>query len=164
MYKKHKRLITVLFVLIFILSLWLKADYSKIAEANISIMAIAIAVYTGATSVILGSPYATQMKAQPDKEIKTKTSLGVLASYLRTAGAFAIATIVVSTIYALNVGSKIIGLIPSGAMYWDILRTSIPQMASSFACGLFAINIVFMYLILIFLINSMTKYANYSSP
>lgn len=157
MYKRHKVLIVLLFIMVFCLSAIMKADYDLIAEQSISIMAIAIAVYIGATSVILGSPYATQMKAQPDKEIKTMTSLGVLASYLRTAGAFGIATIVVSTIYVLNVGSTIMGIIPSGTKYWDFLRTSIPQMASSFSCGLFAVNIVFMYLILIFLINSMTK-------
>lgn len=157
MYKRHKTFIVILYIVVFCLSAIMKADYNRIAEQSISIMAIAIAVYIGATSVILGSPFAAQMKAQPDKEIKTMTSLGVLASYLRTAGAFGITTIVVSTIYVLNTGSTIMGIIPSGSKYWNFIRTSIPQIASSISCGLFAVNIVFMYLILLFLINSMTK-------
>lgn len=157
MYKRHKVLIVLLFIVVFHLSEIMKANYDRIAEQSISIMAIAIAVYIGATSVILGSPYAAEMKAQPDKEIKTMTRLGVLASYLRTAGAFGIATIVVSTVYVLNVGSMIMEIFPPGVKYWDSLRVSIPQIVSSFSCSLFAINIVFLYLILIFLINSLTK-------
>ena len=62
-----------------------------------TVMAIAIAVYIGATSVILGSAYAEKMKSQVDPEIRTSSSLGVLASYLRTAGTFGIGTIVIST-------------------------------------------------------------------
>lgn len=157
MYKKHKRLIAVLFVLIFILSLWLKADYSKIAEANISIMAIAIAVYIGATSVLLGSPYAEKMKKQQDAEISLKTSLGVLASYLRWAGLFGITTIVVSTLYVLNIGSTIMDMIPDSSLLGDTFPQMVPQVLSAFSCSMFAVNLVFVYLILIFLINSMTK-------
>ena len=90
MYKRHKWLIAVIFVTVFIVAAFLKADYSEIAESSISVMAIAIAVYIGATSVILGSAYAEKMKSQVDPEIRTSSSLGVLASYLRTAGAFGI--------------------------------------------------------------------------
>ena len=50
MYKRHKWLIAVIFVTAFIVAAFLKADYSEIAESSISVMAIAIAVYIGATS------------------------------------------------------------------------------------------------------------------
>lgn len=71
MYKRHKRLITMIFVAVFIAASFLKMDYAGIAEIGISIMSIAIAVYIGATSVLLGSPYAEKMKSQVDSEINT---------------------------------------------------------------------------------------------
>ena len=106
MYKRHKWLIAAIFVAVFIVAAFLKADYSEIAESSISVMAIAIAVYIGATSVILGSAYAEKMKSQVDPEIRTSSSLGVLASYLRTAGAFGIGTIVISTMYSLGIDNQ----------------------------------------------------------
>ena len=144
MYKRHKWLIAVIFVTVFIVAAFLKADYSEIAESSISVMAIAIAVYIGATSVILGSAYAEKMKSQVDPEIRTSSSLGVLASYLRTAG-------------TLGIGNQQLMVLFSGNHYLEWIVESIHNVISSLACGLFAVNIVFMYLILVFLINSMTK-------
>ena len=157
MYKRHKWLIAVIFVTVFIVAAFLEADYSEIAESSISVMAIAIAVYIGATSVILGSAYAEKMKSQVDPEIRTSSSLGVLASYLRTAGTFGIGTIVISTMYSLGIGNQQLMALFSGNHHLEWIVESIHNVISSLACGLFAVNIVFMYLILVFLINSMTK-------
>ncbi len=157
MYKRHKILIIVLSIIVFFAASMLNADYSGIAEASISVMSIAIAVYIGAASVILGSSYAEKMKGQVDPEIKTKTSLGVLSSYLRIAGSFNVSTIVISTIYVLNLDNHFMNLFPERNSLCVYFRGVISQMISSFACCLFAVNIVFMYLILEFLINSMTK-------
>lgn len=157
MYKRHKRLIVVIFIAVLIAAIILSADYSKIAEASISVMSIAVAVYISATSVILGSTYAEKLKGQVDSKITTSTSLGVLATYLRNAGAFAVIMIVISTIYVLKIDTPrpIATLLTNNG--WHTIGTLILRVVSAISCGLFAVNIVFMYLILLFLINSMSK-------
>ena len=77
MYERHKHLIVIIFIAVLIAAIILSADYSKIAEASISVMSIAVAVYISATSVILGSTYAEKLKGQVDPKITTSTSLGV---------------------------------------------------------------------------------------
>ena len=80
MYKRHRIAGASIFVIILVVAFLLDADYSKISEAAISVVSIALAVYIGAASVILGSDFADKLKRQRDIEIKTKTGLGVLAS------------------------------------------------------------------------------------
>ena len=157
MYKRHTWLIVAIFTAIFIATIILSADYSEIAETSISIMSIAVAVYISATSVILGSTYAEKLEGQVDPEITTSTSLGVLATYLRSAGTFAVVMIVISTIYVLKIDTpKPIAILLTNNG-WHTIGTLILRVVSAISCGLFAVNIVFMYLILLFLINSMSK-------
>ena len=155
MYERHKRLIVIIFIAVLIAAIILNADYSKIAEASISV--IAVAVYISATSVILGSTYAEKLKGQVDSKITTSTSLGVLAAYLRNAGALAVIMIMISTLYVLKIGTpKPIAILLTNNG-WHTIGTLILRVVSAISCGLFAVNIVFMYLILLFLINSMSK-------
>ena len=157
MYERHKRLIVIIFIAVLIATIILNADYSKIAEASISVMSIAVAVYISATSVILGSTYAEKLKGQVDSKITTSTSLGVLAAYLRNAGALAVIMIMISTLYVLKIGTpKPIAILLTNNG-WHTIGTLILRVVSAISCGLFAVNIVFMYLILLFLINSMSK-------
>lgn len=157
MYERHKRLIVIIFIAVLIAAIILNADYSKIAEASISVMSIAVAVYISATSVILGSTYAEKLKGQVDSKITTNTSLGVLAAYLRNAGALAVIMIMISTLYVLKIGTpKPIAILLTNNG-WHTIGTLILRVVSAISCGLFAVNIVFMYLILLFLINSMSK-------
>ena len=157
MYERHKRLIVIIFIAVLIAAIILNADYSKIAEASISVMSIAVAVYISETSVILGSTYAEKLKGQVDSKITTSTSLGVLAAYLRNAGALAVIMIMISTLYVLKIGTpKPIAILLTNNG-WHTIGTLILRVVSAISCGLFAVNIVFMYLILLFLINSMSK-------
>lgn len=157
MYERHKRLIVIIFIAVLIAAIILNADYSKIAEASISVMSIAVAVYISATSVILGSTYAEKLKGQVDSKITTSTSLGVLAAYFRNAGALAVIMIMISTLYVLKIGTpKPIAILLTNNG-WHTIGTLILRVVSAISCGLFAVNIVFMYLILLFLINSMSK-------
>ena len=157
MYERHKRLIVIIFIAVLIAAIILNADYSKIAEASISVMSIAVAVYISATSVILGSTYAEKLKGQVDSKITTSTSLGVLAAYLRNAGALAVIMIMISTLYVLKIGTpKPIAILLTNNG-WHTIGTLILRVVSAISCGLVAVNIVFMYLILLFLINSMSK-------
>lgn len=157
MYKRHKAASIVLFITVFLFSFLLKADYYKIAEAAISVVSIALAVYIGAASVILGSEFAGKLKKQKDGQIKTKTSLGVLATYLRVAGICSIVTLIISSIYTIDLDFQSVRNI---FMLWNCSEyffQILPVLLSSFSCSLFSINVFFIWLILIFLINAMKK-------
>ena len=62
MYRRHKIACVALSLLTFFAAFILKADYSKIADCAISVVSIALAVYIGAASVILGSDFAGKLK------------------------------------------------------------------------------------------------------
>lgn len=157
MYKKHKWSLLIIFVVSALASYFLKVNYSKIAGAAITVVSIALAVYIGAASCLLGSPYAEKLRSIRDEEDKTKTSLGVLAQYLRTAGGFGIATIITSSIAQMKID------LPSLLLYSpsnkSLLRFAqlLVQIMSSASFGLFFVNVFFIWLILLFLINSITK-------
>lgn len=157
MYKRHKFFTSIIFIIVAVLAFVLKADYSKIAETAISVTSIALSVYIGAASVILGSSFAEKLKRQADSEIRTKTNLGVLATYLRVAGACSLIIIMISTIYVIDLDLSFVqNLFESPDIYNHISQTA-SLLISSLACGMFSINILFSWLILIFLINSLGK-------
>lgn len=157
MYKRHKVAVTVLFVVVLVTTYLAESDYGKIAETAVAVIAIALVVYVGAASVILGSNFAQKLKSQRDDEIKTKTSLGVLATYLRAAGVCSLATIAISVFYVLDLNvSTFFGWAINGELGIYVLDKA-SLVISVLSCGLFSINIVYIWLILIFLINSMTK-------
>lgn len=157
MYKNHKIIGVALFVMIFLVTVLLKADYSKVAESAISVVAIALAVYIGATSVILGSDFAEKLKKQQDSQIKTKTSLGVFATYLRIAGFFSFATIVISVLYMLNLDLWFLDNFFAQWKHYSHFLENLAIAFSAFSFSMFSVNIFFIWLILKFLINSMTK-------
>lgn len=156
MYRRHKITCTVLSTITFLGVFILKADYSKIAETAISVVSIALAVYIGAASVILGSDFADKLKKQKDNQLKTKTSLGVLAGYLRTAGTYSLLTIIISTLYIIDLDIPFIDDILIHFKHPEYIQT-LQHFFSAVSCSLFVVNIFFIWLILIFLINSMTK-------
>lgn len=157
MYKRHKIMSMALFVGVFLVTFLLKADYFEIASSAISVVSIALAVYIGAASVILGSNFAEKLKNQKDSQIKTKTRLGVLATYLRIAGSCSLVTIVISGIYALDLDLSFVGKFFASWEYSNHLMETMPLVLSSFSCSMFTLNIFFIWLILLFLINSMAK-------
>ena len=157
MYKRHKIMIFALFVVVFIVTFLIRADYSKIAESAISIVSIALAVYIGATSVLLGSNFAENLKNQRDSQINTKTRLGVLATYLRVAGYCSVATIIISGIYTLDLDLQFVDKLFVQWEHGNCLLEIIYLMLSSFSCSMFTINILFISFLLLFLINSMAK-------
>lgn len=157
MYRRHKVVIAALFLIISCLAFWLKADYAKIAEEAIAVVSIALAVYIGAASVLLGSPFARWLKEHRDDQIRTKTSLGVLAGYLRVAGKVGLATIIVSTLFAVNLDTQpIMSCLEKVGLGEGILEQGL-RILEAVCCGMFSVNIFFIWIVLIFLINSLTK-------
>lgn len=104
-------------------------------------------VYIAAVSALLGSNYAKNLKTTTDPEYPTKTLLGVLADYFRIAGLFCVMLIIVGCLY----------LIP---MAWDASSYFLAilfRCESAFSYAVFSANILFLWLILIFLVNSLNK-------
>lgn len=143
MYKRHWVSVCICFLLVFAGSFFLKLNFGDISEVAITVVSIVLAVYIAASSGLLGNPYASEMKKQRDSQLPTKSALGVLATYLRWAGSFSTATITISCIFLFNVE-----IIHNNLVY---------QLISSASCGLFAVNIVFMWLVFTFLVNTLTK-------
>ena len=147
MYKRHKLFLLEVFVGSFFVAFFLNLDFSPIAEAAITVASIAMGVYIAAVSALLGSDYAKSLKTTTDKEHPTKTLLGVLADYFRIAGLFCVVLIVDGCLY----------LIPT---VWDTtgyFAANIFRCGSAFSYAVFSANILFLWLILIFLVNSLSK-------
>lgn len=150
MYKRHKIVLLAVFVGTFIITYLYGLDFAPIAETAITVASIAMGVYIAAVSALLGSNYAKSLRQITDKEYPNKTLLGVLADYFRIAGAFCIFLIVIGYIYTLP--AKV-----------DISSTTISYILRSGAAisySVFSVNILFLWLILQFLINSLGKATN----
>lgn len=157
MYKCHKIIVVILFVVTSFICFMIKADYSEMAESAIATVSIAVGVYIGATSVLLGSNFAEMLKKQPDEKMKAYTKLGVLANYLRIAGGIGLFTIIISTLYTLNLDSTYLFQFLDCFIKDFSFNKIVLRIISSISFGLFFANMFFMWLILAFLINSMTK-------
>lgn len=147
MYKRHKLLLLTVFAGSFFATFLLKLDFSPIAEAAITVASIAMGVYIAAVSALLGSNYAKNLKTTTDAEYPTKTLLGVLADYFRIAGVFCVLLIIAGCLYLFPVA-------------WDVsncFATNIFRCGSAFSYAVFSTNILFLWLILIFLVNSLSK-------
>ena len=137
MYTRHKVEGIALFIIVTVLSYSASVSYEDLANAAITVVSISVAVYIAAMSSLLGSPYANHLKAVVDKKIRGKSQLGVLATYLRTAGLCGTITIITSCLY----------LIPSPVT----VSFHITEFFSSISCGIFAVNILFLWVIFRFL-------------
>lgn len=143
MYKRHRRQISRCFVITCIVAFAFDWEYYAIAEMAVTVASIAMGVYIAVVSSLLGSQYAKELKNKTDSEYSTKTMLGVLADYFRWASGSCMLLIIVSCLF----------IIPSSIDFWPILL----RLGGSFSYGLFASNILLMWYILIFLINSLGK-------
>lgn len=143
MYRRHKVLLRFCFVSVSIAAFVLGLNFTEMAETSITVASIAMGVYVAAVSTLLGSRYAKNLSQITDSEDSTKTLLGVLADYFRCAGKWCIAIILVGCVYQ----------IPSKWQYPPILV----RLSSAASYGVFAINIILFWLILVFLVNSLNK-------
>ena len=87
--------------------------------------------------------YAKELKQETDKKKTGNTLLGTLQDYFRCAGKFGVVTIIVSCLYC----------IPSTY----IIPARIMRIGSAIAYGVFSCNILFLWLVFIFLVNSLEK-------
>lgn len=143
MYKRHKRQILLCVIVTTAAAFMFDLSFEPIAEIAVTVASIAMGVYIAAVSALLGSQYVKELKETPDKEQPTKTLLGVLAGYFRYAGISCILLIVVSCLF----------LIPSNISFSPLLLKA----GGAVSYGLFSSNILLLWLILLFLVNSLGK-------
>lgn len=146
-YKKafslYKTYLIICFLLITVIAYILNWNFEKMADTAITLVSIAVGVYIAAVSALLGSPYAKELKQETDKKKTGNTLLGTLQDYFRCAGKFGVVTIIVSCLYC----------IPSTY----IIPARIMRIGSAIAYGVFSCNILFLWLVFIFLVNSLEK-------
>ena len=143
MYKRHKHQLGICVLVTFIVAAIFDWKFEPMAEVAVTVASIAMGVYIAAVSALLGSQYAKELKSTTDGEQPDKTLLGVLAEYFRYAGLSCILLIAVSCLF----------LIPSNI----VLPLLLLKVRSALSYGLFSANIFLLWLMLIFLVNSLGK-------
>ena len=156
MYKRHKRRLCIYSIIVFCVCYIFNIDYALISEMAVTIISIALAVYIAAASVLLGSPFAKGLKRQIDTEDKTKSSLGVLSTYLHNAGVCSVVSIVVSCLYIISPSISVPFHIKALQNLLAFKNVAI-NLFSSLSCTLFCMNVFFLWHIFEFLVNSLTK-------
>lgn len=154
MYKKHLLLASFVFGITFALSFKLQIDYSSISEDAMTLVSIAIAVYITVPSFMVGSPYADKLKRTVDSEKAGMSQLGTLKTYLQDSMFFSILTIISRVLYSLEI-------VHFGKFYND--KLDVDLLISSFSCAVFALNILFLWLIFKLILVTMMNAATYDN-
>lgn len=158
MYKRDKIIAVLLFLIAGIITYSFGFDYSKISSTVFTVVSISVAVYIAVAVALLDSRYAVALKSAIDTKITTKTQLGILSEYLRWAGRFSIITIVISCFFIVLPSEKTMMIMQQLIKQANVIE-AVGRLASSIAFGVFALNILFLWRIFIFLINSLNKAA-----
>lgn len=148
MYTRHKVETVATFVFTSILAYFANADYCGFALTAITVVSISVAVYIAAISALLGSPYADRLKSIPDKKLKSKSQLGVMTTYLRAAGALGVVTITISCIYQF--------------IAVDIVDHVFRRILASLSCGVFSLNVLYLWLVFSFMSTALINSAKRS--
>ncbi len=101
MYKRHKRQLSICVMATTAMAFMFDWDFTPIAEIAVTVASIAMGVYIAAVSALLGSQYAKDLKGTTDRELPSKTLLGVLADYFRYAGFSCILLILTSCLFLI---------------------------------------------------------------
>ena len=143
MYKKHKIVIAVTSIMVFIVSYLFKCDYKALASDSITIISISLAIYMTSFSGLISSDLAKEMKNKSDGQMPWKSELGVLKGYIFSAVVAAIISIAVACII-LVVNDRIDSAIRPGKLYYAL--------SSLGFCSL-SVNFCFMFFLFKFMTN-----------
>lgn len=151
MYPVHKRILACCFIATGLISFWLNIPFEKIASDSITIVSIAIAIYMTAITLLIGSKIVESM-GKADDIIKTKTKLGVLTVYLKSAVWTGIISIIDCCFLKMYADEYYHGIDDVTQVFQIVYR-----IAASFGMALFVITLIFMILILYFISASILK-------
>lgn len=145
MRKSDKILGFILATVVGILTFLLKIDYTEIASEGLTLASIVLAVYVAAIVGLINTDLAKKMASTLSAPKSEHTQLGQLTTYFRHASAYAIATIIISSVSLLvpspdpDVESQIIEIIN--------------EVLSITGMMVYALNLMFLGLILKFMLN-----------
>ena len=141
MQKTHKVLVCIVAALAAICSSYFQLDYRNIASEGMTLSSIALAVYIAAMMGLGGSNLGKKLAMIPS-ENPEYTQLWVLRRYFRNAVIFAVLTIVTSSF---------ILLLPQRLPEETV--TCSYQILSTMSLAIYAVNLVFMGLVMKFILN-----------
>ena len=141
MEKAHKRILRITAVAVAMISFVCGFDYRDIASEGISLSSIVLAVYVASMMGFIGAKLGEKLANQPSQNPEY-TQLWVLRTYFRNANVAAVMTIV---------ASSIILLLPEYAE--EVSPPLIYQIFSSLSLAVYAVNLVFMWFIIQFIMN-----------
>ncbi len=102
MYKHHRKIIVLIFFISTLISYYLKLDYSKIVSQSITILSFFLVILTTSiTNLISSNSLVDKLKKSSDKQIVSKSELGVYITYIKTAFYFEIANIVLNCLFII---------------------------------------------------------------
>ena len=127
--KEYKIFLIGCFITVSVIAYLLNWNFDSMADTATTLVSIAVGVYIGAASALLGSPYAKELKQITDKKRPSNTLLGTLLDYFRHAGKLGITTVIVSCLYKIP------------AIY--NVPVIIARIGSAAAYGIFFCNIFF---------------------
>ncbi|MDK2802658.1 MAG: hypothetical protein KFW09_04695 [Oscillospiraceae bacterium] len=160
MYSKHKRIITLTFILVLITTYFLEIDFVDIASDCISMVSFGLAVYAICISNLIGSPLIQKLGTTIDHEFSNKTQLGVIKSYIKSSMVISIITIIFGFFSKLKIGNTELLIIENELIISILNFLNIGQIFSSICFALFALNFIFIILIFIFIMNKQIDIIN----
>ena len=140
MEKMHKLLLGFTAVAVASCSYLLQLDYRSLASEGISLSSIVLAVYVAAMMGLIGAKLGQKLATSPSKNPEY-TQLWVLRGYFRDATILAMLTIVASSVILL-----LPDVCPEkrSCAYWIF---------SSVSLAIYAVNLIFMGIIMKFMLN-----------
>lgn len=141
MEKKHKILLWFVAVVVTACSYLFRLDYRNIASEGLSLASIVLAVYVAAMMGLIGANLSKKLANMPSANLEY-TQLWVLRRYFSNAVIVSVLTIIASSIILLLPERSACGPISNAYM-----------LLSSLSLALYAVNLVFMGLIVKFILN-----------
>lgn len=153
MEKKHKYICCFGFIFAFIITYIFRLDFYIIASESISVVSIALAIYTISISALIGSEFSKKLQETQHFEKKDFTQLDIIINYFKNAAVISIITIVFSMIKMLDFSLLIqkIAAIPKISSIISVIDLS--QTFSSICFAFLALNFIFICLIIKFVTN-----------
>ncbi len=151
MYKKHKVICLLTFVIVSFISYKYKLDPQNMASDILTITAIILGFYITALSTLFGNKVIKNMAKKQDKQLRSKTELGVLLSYYKISIVISFATIITSIISILLCNK------------YTCILMMINNIIASLMLGLVFVSLYLMFILLklffnLIKINGLTRY------
>lgn len=153
MEKNHKIICFSCFALSGLLTYIIDVDFSLIASETISVVSIALAIYTFSISTLVGSKFTKNLKENIHKEKSDYTQLDVLRIYFKNATTISIITIILSMFQKLNINIFLLKINKILSSYKFFTFIDLSRIFSSVCFAFLTLNFIFIWLIIKFVLN-----------